>query len=296
MMRSSIEACHDTSRVAKTTNTHPYTAGIDMTNHNKPVHRSFIGAMAFLGALSLVSLTAQARDLSEIQDDVFQVANSGAYPPFSYVDTEGNLVGFDVDIAEALADRMGVEVNIQTSPWNGIVAALAGGRFDACICSMSVTEERKQAVDFTDSYYSSGLSVWVQESTDDVSSIDDFEGKTVGSTLGETGNQWATENGDGKWRNQTFQGLPDMLNALTTGRIDVMIADDIPVYVALNEQDLAIKQVDVGELPSWPAAIAIQKNKPELKEALNSALAEIKADGTYQEIVDKWIGEGVEFD
>ena len=75
-----------------------------------------------------------------------------------------------------------------------------------------------------------------------------------------------------------------------------MIADDIPVYVALNEQDLAIKQVDVGELPSWPAAIAIQKNKPELKEALNSALAEIKADGTYQEIVDKWIGEGVEFD
>lgn len=267
-----------------------------MTNHNKPVHRSFIGAMAFLGALSLVSLTAQARDLSEIQDDVFQVANSGAYPPFSYVDTEGNLVGFDVDIAEALADRMGVEVNIQTSPWNGIVAALAGGRFDACICSMSVTEERKQAVDFTDSYYSSGLSVWVQESTDDVSSIDDFEGKTVGSTLGETGNQWATENGDGKWRNQTFQGLPDMLNALTTGRIDVMIADDIPVYVALNEQDLAIKQVDVGELPSWPAAIAIQKNKPELKEALNSALAEVKADGTYQEIVDKWIGEGVEFD
>ncbi|WP_234283515.1 MULTISPECIES: transporter substrate-binding domain-containing protein [Halomonadaceae] len=267
-----------------------------MTNHNKPFHRSMIGAMTLIGAVSLASLPVQARDLPEIRDDVFQVANSGAYPPFSYVDTSGNLVGFDVDIANALADRMGVEANIQTSPWNGIVAALAGGRFDACICSMSVTEEREKAVDFTDSYYRSGLSIWVQEGTDDVNGIDDFEGKNVGSTLGETGNQWATEHGEGKWRNQTFQGLPDMLNALTTGRIDVMVADDIPVYVALNEQDLAIKQVDVGELPSWPAAISIQKNTPELKEALNTALAEIKADGTYQGIVDRWIGEGVEFD
>ncbi len=266
-----------------------------MTNHNTSFHRPFISALALLGAISLASLPAQARDLPEIQDDVFQVANSGAYPPFSYVDTAGNLIGFDVDIAEALADRMGVEVNIQTSPWNGIVAALAGGRFDACICSMSVTEEREMAVDFTDPYYRSGLSIWVREETDDVSSIDEFEGKRVGSTLGETGNQWATENAEGRWRNQTFQGLPDMLNGLTTGRVDVMIADDIPVYVAIGEGDIAIKQIDVGELPSWPAAIAIQKNKPQLKEALNTALTEIREDGTYQAIVDKWIGEGVEF-
>ncbi|WP_111412445.1 transporter substrate-binding domain-containing protein [Billgrantia lactosivorans] len=267
-----------------------------MTNRTTPFHRPLLGAITLFGAVCLASLPAQARDLPEIQDDVFQVANSGAYPPFSYVDTSGNLVGFDVDIAEALAERMGVEADIQTSPWNGIVAALAGGRFDACICSMSVTEEREKAVDFTDSYYRSGLSIWVQEGTDDVNSIDDFAGKNVGSTLGETGNQWATENGEGKWRNQTFQGLPDMLNALTTGRIDVMVADDVPVYVALNDEDIGIKQVDVGELPSWPAAIAIQKNTPELKEALNTALAEIKEDGTYQAIVDKWIGEGVEIE
>ncbi|PRY72032.1 transporter substrate-binding domain-containing protein [Halomonas ventosae] len=266
-----------------------------MTMHKKPFVRPLIGTLALLGAVTLATLPAQARDLPEIQEDVFQVANSGAYPPFSFVNTDGELVGFDVDIAEALAEKMGVEVNIQTSPWNGIVAALAGGRFDACICSMSATEERQKAVDFTDPYYSSGLSIWVREETDDVSSIADFEGKRVGSTLGETGNQWATEKAEGRWRNQTFQGLPDMLNALTTGRIDVMVADDIPVYVALNEDDLPIKQVDVGELPRFPAAIAVQKGSPELKEALNTALAEIRADGTYQEIVNTWIGEGVDF-
>ncbi|WP_151705518.1 transporter substrate-binding domain-containing protein [Nitrincola alkalilacustris] len=254
--------------------------------------KSLTAAALVLGAASMISTPAYSRDLSEIRNDVFQVANSGAYPPFSFVDTAGNLVGFDVDIAKAVAEKMGVEVNIQTSPWNGIIAALAGGRFDACICSMSVTEERQRAVDFTDSYYSAGLSVWVQGNNDDIHSLDDLAGKRVGSTLGETGNQWAVENGQGKWRNQTFQGLPDMLTGLTTGRVDAMIADDVPVYVALRENNPDIKIVDVGELPRWPAAISIQKNKPELLAALNTALQEIKDDGTYQEIVDKWIGEG----
>ncbi|WP_409522965.1 transporter substrate-binding domain-containing protein [Nitrincola sp. MINF-07-Sa-05] len=263
-----------------------------MNKIKQQLAKSLTAAAFVLGAASMVSTPAYSRDLSEIKNDVFQVANSGAYPPFSFVDTSGNLVGFDVDIAEAVAEKMGVEVNIQTSPWNGIIAALAGGRFDACICSMSVTEERQKAVDFTDSYYSAGLSVWVQGSTDDISSLDDLAGKRVGSTLGETGNQWAVENGEGKWRNQTFQGLPDMLSGLTTGRVDAMIADDVPVYVALRENNPDIKIVDVGELPRWPAAISIQKNKPELLAALNIALQEIKDDGTYQQIVDKWIGEG----
>ncbi|WP_394168964.1 transporter substrate-binding domain-containing protein [Saccharospirillum alexandrii] len=263
-----------------------------MKTLTKTFSQTLAAAAVIIGATAMVALPTQARDLPEIRDDVFQVANSGAYPPFSFVNTQGELVGFDVDIAKALAEKMGVEVEVQSSPWNGIIAALAGGRFDACICSMSVTEERQKAVDFTDSYYSAGLSVWVQESTDDISSIDDFSGKRVGSTLGETGNQWAVENGEGEWRNQTFQGLPDMMNGLTTGRIDVMIADDVPVLVAMQENAPAIKMVDVGELPRWPAAISIQKNKPELMEALNVALAEIKEDGTYQDIVDKWIGEG----
>lgn len=263
-----------------------------MKTLTKTFSQTLAAAAVIIGATAMVALPTQARDLPEIRDDVFQVANSGAYPPFSFVNTQGELVGFDVDIAKALAEKMGVEVEVQSSPWNGIIAALAGGRFDACICSMSVTEERQKAVDFTDSYYSAGLSVWVQESTDDISSIDDFTGKRVGSTLGETGNQWAVENGEGEWRNQTFQGLPDMMNGLTTGRIDVMIADDVPVLVAMQENAPAIKMVDVGELPRWPAAISIQKNKPELMEALNVALAEIKEDGTYQDIVDKWIGEG----
>ncbi|MGY4878419.1 transporter substrate-binding domain-containing protein [Vreelandella aquamarina] len=256
--------------------------------------KTFTTAVAVIGATAVLAMPSHARDLEEIRDDVFQVVNSGAYPPFSFVDTQGNLVGFDVDIAKALAEKMGVEVNVQSSPWNGIIAAMVGGRFDACICSMSITEERQKVLDFTDPYYSSGLSIWVQESTDDINSIDDFAGKRVGSTLGETGNQWAVENGEGEWSNQTFQGLPDIMSALNSGRIDVMIADDVPVLVAMQENERDIKMIDVGELPRWPAAISIQQDNPELLEALNVALADIKADGTYQAIVDKWIGEGAD--
>lgn len=245
-------------------------------------------------AAAMVAMPTQARDLDEIRDDVFQVVNSGAYPPFSYVDTQGNLVGFDVDIAKALAEKMGVEVEVQSSPWSGIIAAMVGGRFDACVCSMSNTEERRRAVDFTDTYYSSGLSVWVQDSNGEIQSIDDFSEKRIGTTLGETANQWAVENGDGKWSNQTFQGLPDMMNGLTTGRVDAIIGDDVPILVAKRKNSPPIKQVDVGKLPRFPAAIAVQKNHPELVKALNKALAQIKSDGTYQDIVDQWIGEGAD--
>lgn len=265
-----------------------------MKTFRRKLSQSLATAAVIVSAATMLAMPAQARDLEEIRGDVLQVVNSGAYPPFSYVDTQGKLVGFDVDIAKALAEKMDLKVEVQSSPWNGIIAAMVGGRFDACVCSMSNTEERQMAVDFTDSYYSAGLSIWVQDSTDDIKSIDDFSGKRVGSTLGETANQWAVENGDGKWTNQTFQGLPDLMNGLTTGRIDVMIADDVPVLVAMRENTADIKRVDVGELPGWPAAIAVQKNNPELLKALNVALAEIKADGTYQKIVDQWIGEGVD--
>lgn len=267
-----------------------------MKTLTKNFYQSVATAAVVIGATAMVALPAQARDLSEIRANTFQVVNSGAYPPFSYVNKQGNLVGFDVDIAKALAKKMDVDINVKSSPWSGIIAAIAGGRFDACVCSMSNTKERRSAVDFTDTYYRSGLSVWVQDSNDEIHSIDDFSGKRIGTTLGETANQWAVERGDGKWSNQTFQGLPDMLNGLTTGRVDAIIGDDVPILVAMRENAPPIKRVDVGKLPRFPAAIAVQKDHPELVEALNNALAQIKSDGTYQDIADKWIGEGADIE
>jgi len=230
----------------------------------------------------------QARTLDKIKKaGVLKVANSGAYPPFSFVDKSGNLVGFDVDIAEAVAKKIGVKAEVMSTPWNGIIAALVAGKFDTCICSMSDTEERRKAVDFTGSYYYSGQSLWV-ENDSKIQSIKDLKGKKVGTVLGETSNEWAMKNGN--WTNMTYQGLPDLLLALTTGRVNAVISDDVPIALAVKKNNYKIRMVEAKELQRYPAAFSLQQGKPELKAALQKALDEIKADGTYQEIVDKWIG------
>lgn len=245
--------------------------------------------LALTVAVMFTNVSAvQARTLAQIEKaGVLKVANSGAYPPFSFVDKAGNLVGFDVDIAKAIAEKMGVKAEVMSTPWSGIIAALVAGKFDTCICSMSDTEERRKAVDFTGSYYYSGQSLWVGNDAK-FQSLKDLKGKKVGTVLGETSNEWAVKNGD--WTNMTYQGLPDLLLALTTGRVDAVISDDVPIALAVKKNNYKIRMIEAKELQRYPAAFSLQQGKPELKAALQKALDDIKADGTYQKIVDKWIG------
>lgn len=248
-------------------------------------------AVLATGLIGFTMSAAQARSLEEIKETgELVVANSGAYPPFSFVDTSGNLVGFDVDIAHAIAEKLGVKAKVESSPWGGIIAALLGGKFDTCICSMSITPERQRAVDYTQPYWRVRISVWVKEDSP-THSLEDLKGKKVGSTLGEVANSWAMKNG--KWDNQTFQGLPDLLMALTSGRVDAVITDDVPVYAAIKASNYPIRKVDVEGLPVFENAFALPKNQPELKAALQQALEAILADGTYKKISHKWLGQDI---
>ena len=241
----------------------------------------------------MLPFSAQARDFNEIKESgVLKVSNSGAYPPFSFVDKAGNLKGFDVDVANAIAERMGLKAEVTTTPWNGIIAALVAGKYDACICSMSDTEERRKAVDFTTDYYWAGSALYTKEDSG-INSASDMNGKVMGSTLGETANTWAVnmvKDGKGSWSNQTFQGLPDLLLALDAGRVDSIAVDDVPVAVAMKEKGYKFRRIATEGLERYPAAITIQRNQLELKAAIQKALDEIKADGTYTSLMDKWIG------
>src|ERR1035437_7447724 len=141
--------------------------------HISTKSRLAVTGLALALILPLSIGTAQARDWKDIKNScVLKVANSGAYPPFSFVDTQGNLIGFDVDIANAVAKKMGLKTEINAAPWSGIIAALVADKFDVCICSMSVTEERKKAVDFTGVYYRSGNAVFVKDGSS-IKSLDD---------------------------------------------------------------------------------------------------------------------------
>jgi polar amino acid transport system substrate-binding protein len=233
----------------------------------------------------MLPFSTQARDFNEIKESgVLKVSNSGAYPPFSFVDVAGNVKGFDVDVANAIAKKMGLKAEIKTTPWNGIIAALVAGKYDACICS--------KAVDFTGDYYWAGSALYTKDGSG-IKSASDMNGKVMGSTLGETANTWAVnmvKDDKGSWSNQTFQGLPDLLLALDSGRVAAIAVDDVPVAVAMKEKGYKFTRIATEGLERYPAAITVQRNQPELKAAIQKALDEIKADGTYARLMDKWIG------
>ena len=237
----------------------------------------------FIAAAACLPVTAvHADDLQKVEKSgQLSVALSGVFPPFSFVDESNKVVGFDVDIGTEIAKRLKVEPKIVTPAWDGIIAGLVTGRYDTIIGSMSITEERKKAVDFVGPYYRSGLAAFVKKGAN-VQSVDALKGKAVGVTLGEAAEKWARE--QNAFEIRTYKGLPEMLLALQAGRVDAVIADDVPVFVAIAKSNAPIEQVKDDKMPKYDIGIAVRKNNPELAAAMQKALDDMMADGTYQAI------------
>ena len=203
--------------------------------------------------------------------------------------TSNQVVGFDVDIGNEIAKRLGVKgVNVSTA-WDGIIAGLLAGKYDSIIGSMTITAEREKAVDFVGPYYRSGRGIFVAEGSA-IKSLDDLKDKTIGVTLGETHEKWARERGG--WEIRTYKGLPELFLELKAGRVDAIVVDSIPVAVAIKDNGEKIRKLEVDGIDDGNVnvGIAIRKNNPELKAAMQKALDDMMADGTYETIAMKWIG------
>lgn len=255
---------------------------------------SFLRSIAAVLAVatSVFAVPAHADDLAKVKDaGVLRVAMSGTFSPFSFVDDANNVVGFDVDIGAEIARRLGVKAEIVTTPFDGIIAGLIAGKFDTVVGSMTITEERAKAIDFVGPYYHGGRGLFVPTGSD-IQSFDAVKGHTVAVTLGETHDKWAKQQ-DG-WNVRSYKSLPEMLLEANAGRVDAIVADKIPVLVAIKEQNLPLRQVDVpGVDPTANVGIAIRRNNPELKAAMQAALDDMMADGTYAAISMKWIGQDI---
>jgi ABC-type amino acid transport substrate-binding protein len=250
-----------------------------------------LSSMLFIAGLCAPVSAAHADELQKIEKaGKLSIALSGVFPPFSFVDEANKVVGFDVDIGTEIARRLKVEPTIVTTAWDGIIAGLVTGRYDTVIGSMGITEERKKAVDFVGPYYRSGLGLFTRKDAG-VSKIAELEGKTIGVTLGETSEKWVRE--QNKFTVRTYKGLPEMLLDLGAGRVDAVVADDVPVLVAIKKSGAAIEQVKDDVLPRYDIGIAIRKNNPDLAAAMQKALDEMMADGTYEAISNKWIGSDI---
>ncbi|MFO7577308.1 MAG: ABC transporter substrate-binding protein [Pelovirga sp.] len=237
--------------------------------------------------LLLWPVAALAEDLLEIQNrGSISFAMSGQYPPFNFVNEQNQLSGFDVDICSAIAQQLGVEPQPLSTAWDGIIAGLLTNKFDLICGSMAITEERLNSIDFSDPYYRSGAQLFVKQGAA-LQSTADLEGKRIGVTLGTTYEEWVRKNLPAA-DVRTYKGVPDMLLEVMNNRIDGFITDRIVGAMAIDERGVPIEMVG-SLLYEERMGIALRQGNPELKTAINEALARIKEDGTYRDISMKWL-------
>ena len=188
-------------------------------------------------------------------------------------------------IAKAIADKLGLKLEIQDMEFNSIITAVQSGKADLGLAGMTVTDERKQSVDFTDSYATGIQSVIVKEGSS-IKSIDDLKGKKIGVQLATTGDIYAKDD-FGEENVEEYNKGADAVMALTSGKIDAVIIDNQPAKSFVETTD-GLQILDTDYVQEDYAA-AIQKGNTDLLNAVNGALKELKEDGTIQKILDKYI-------
>ena len=252
---------------------------------------NFIKTAVATSSVTLMSFAfaqgVSADELDTIRDKgVIRIAMTGAYPPFNFVSETNEVVGFDPAIGTEIAKRMGVEAEVVTTAWDGIIGGLLANKYDAIVGSMSITTERQEVVDFVGPYYSTMRAIF-SLSGSDITSVSQLGGVKVGVTLGETHEKWAREQG---YTVKTYKGLPELLLELENGRVDVIIGDSIAVILAAKASGRDIARIEDLETEAVGAGIAIRKGNPELLAAMQEALDAMQADGTYLAIAEKWVG------
>ena len=219
-----------------------------------------------------------------INDGVLTMATNAYFPPYEYYQGE-DIVGIDADIAKAVADKLGLELKIEDMEFDSIITAVQTGKADMGLAGMTVTDERKQSVNFSDTY-ATGIQVVIVPEGSDIVSVDDLAGKKIGVQLSTTGDIYAS--GDyGEDNVEKYNKGADAVMALAQGKVDAVIIDNEPAknFVAAND---GLKILDT-EYVTEDYAACINKENTALLEAVNGALAELKKDGTLQKIIDQYI-------
>lgn len=240
--------------------------------------------LRFAGACALVIAASTA------QAETLKIATEGAYPPFNYVDSNNQLHGFDVDIANALCERMKVECQIVAQDWEGIIPALLAKKYDAVVASMIATDERKKKIAFSNHYYRTPLSVAVAKDSDITDAQTNFKGRTVGAQASSTQAIYAEDHYGPAGADVKFYPTLDEANSdLAAGRVDGVIADKFPLLAWAESAGKDCCKI-IGDVngTTADASIAVRKEDNALRERLNKALDEIVANGTYKQISSRY--------
>lgn len=218
---------------------------------------------------------------------VLKVGFEGTYPPFNFLNDKKKYDGFDVDISNEIAKRLGVKTKFIATKWDSLIGGLKSDKFDIIIGQMTVTEERKKSVDFTEPYVVTGSVLVTRNDTNDIKLLNDIKGKDVGVGGGTTFEEVA-KSVDGA-NVKLYKAMNDYVQDLMNKRLDVIINDQLLMSYNIKERKLPI-QISSDILNKDEIGMAVKKGNEDFIKKVNTALAEMKQDGTYNEIYKKWFG------
>jgi cystine transport system substrate-binding protein len=226
-----------------------------------------------------------------VQAGTLTVATEGTYRPFSFhEDGSGDLVGYDVEVAEAVAEKLGLEVSFQETQWDAIFAGLDAGRFDVIANQVSITPEREEQYLFSAPYTVSRGVVVVNEGDTSISSFDDLEGKTTAQSLTSNWYELATESGANV---EAVEGWAQAVSLLQQGRVDATVNDQLTFLDYVNSTPDAAIEVAAETDETSESAFALTQDKEALVAAIDEALAELRDEGVLAELGEKYFGADV---
>jgi cystine transport system substrate-binding protein len=239
--------------------------------------------------LLVATSACAADDLAQIKSSgVIHIGTEGTYAPFSYHDAAG-LTGFDVEIGRAIAQRMGVKAEFVEGNWDGLIAGLDARRYDAVMNEVGVTDARKAKFDFSDAYIVSHPAIVVGSDNTTIKSFDDLKGRKCAEMLTSNYGQIVRDHSGDL---VPVQGLSEAISLVTSGRAEATVNDSLSFLDFKKHQpDAKVKIAFIDTSAGVPSAVLIRKGNPQLQAAINKALADLKADGGYARIYEKYFGK-----
>ena len=236
-------------------------------------------------ASSEAASETETAELSTVEPGKLIMSTNAAFPPYEMTTDSGEFEGIDIETAQAIADKLGLELQIDDMDFDAALLAVQQGKADMVMAGVTVTDERQNVMDFTESNATGIQSIIVKEDSD-IASVDDLAGKKIGTQRGTTGYLYCSDD-FGDENVVAYDNGLTAVQMLNNGQVDCVVIDNAPAkeFIAANP---GLKLLDTAYVEE-SYAIGVGKGNTELKDAINTALEELKADGTLQAIVDKYI-------
>ena len=222
---------------------------------------------------------------------IYTVGTDAAYAPFESQNEKGEIVGFDIDVVRAVAAKAGIEIKLVNTPWEGIFSTLNQGDRDFLVSDITITEERKQSMDFSAAYFDAHQLIAVRDN-DNINALADLKNLKIGVQTGTTGDEVATKLvGKNSPNVKRYESTPLALKELEAGGVDAVVADNgVVIHYVANNSGTKFRIVSDQSFTPEQYGFAIKKGNTELQAKLNQGLSAIRADGTYEQIYTKYFG------